>query len=62
MFDLTSPTPLASLLSGLLTLAGLAALYALLQWVRGRRDRKAPSVGDRTDELTNYYLDFKEID
>jgi hypothetical protein len=49
VFDLSSPTPLASLLSGLLTLAVLAAVYALWlwQWRRSRRHKKRGSVVDR---------------
>src|SRR5262249_21772152 len=33
----SSPTPLASLVSGLLMLALLAALYTTFDWLRGRR-------------------------
>jgi tetratricopeptide (TPR) repeat protein len=41
VLDLTSPTPLASLLSGLLTVAVLAIVYVAWHWLRGRRDQKA---------------------
>src|SRR5262245_5847957 len=41
-----SPTPLASLVSGLLTLAVLAALYALFDWIRGRRTPTKSPISD----------------
>ena len=42
----SSPTPLASLVSGLLMLALLAALYTTFDWLRGRRDPGKRSIGD----------------
>ena len=42
----SSPTPLASLVSGLLMLALLAALYTTFDWLRGRREPGKRSVGD----------------
>lgn len=41
-----SPTPLASLVSGLLILALLATLYLLFDWIRGRPDTTKASVLD----------------
>ena len=42
----SSPTPLASLVSGLLMLALLAALYTALDRLRGRREPGRHSIGD----------------
>jgi tetratricopeptide (TPR) repeat protein len=42
----SSPTPLASLVSGLLMLALLAALYTTFDWLRGRREPGKRSIGD----------------
>ncbi len=42
----STPTPLASLVSGLLTLALLAALYTTFDWLRGRREPGKRSIGD----------------
>jgi hypothetical protein len=42
----SSPTPLASLVSGLLMLALLAALYTTFDWLRGRHEPGKRSVGD----------------
>jgi len=42
----SSPTPFASLVAGLLTLALLAGLYTALDWLRGRRAPGRRSIGD----------------
>ncbi len=42
-----SPTPLASLISGLLTLALVAGLYSVFDWLRGRREPGEHSIADR---------------
>jgi tetratricopeptide (TPR) repeat protein len=42
----SSPTPFASLVAGLLTLALLAGLYVTFDWLRGRRDASKHSIGD----------------
>src|SRR5262249_6962344 len=43
---LSPPTPLASLVSGLLMLALLAALYTTFDWLRGRREPGKRSIAD----------------
>ena len=43
----SSPTPFASLVAGLLTLALLAGLYITFDWLRGLRDVSKHSIGDR---------------
>jgi tetratricopeptide (TPR) repeat protein len=43
----SSPTPFASLVAGLLTLAVLAGLYITFDWLRGRPDHGKHSIGDK---------------
>ena len=42
--ELVSPTPMASLVSSLVTLAILAAIYLAFQWMRGQGGKKGEAL------------------